>query len=215
MHPARRQLIEEHFSALLRVILSLFALGGLKVVEPSEQAPVFLPRAVWRRILGLLRPAEAVARRLIYLIALETAINPRAAAMRKGAGPTPNKSGVSGFKLFDPQWRTMPPSVRRIPGTGPRISFFDECAALGREVRAKPSTIDAARIVGRLRALHRAITDPARQAKRLAKWLRKPLIVRKRRSPLRVGDPPGLGREPQHPIHDLLRECHALAVIAS
>ena len=51
-------------AALLRVVAVLFVYAGLDEGGADE-----VPRRVWRRILRLLRPAEAAARRLIVIAA--------------------------------------------------------------------------------------------------------------------------------------------------
>ena len=56
--------IERNRDALLRIVAVLFVLAGL-----DEGGADSVPRRVWRKILRLLRPAEAAARRLIVFAA--------------------------------------------------------------------------------------------------------------------------------------------------
>jgi hypothetical protein len=63
--------IEKNRAALLRVVAALFFYAGL-----DEGGADTVPRRVWRRIVRLLRPAEAAVRRLIVIAARNIEIEP-------------------------------------------------------------------------------------------------------------------------------------------
>ncbi len=76
--------------------------------------------------------------------------------------------------------------------------------------------IDATRLRRRLAGLKRALDDLDGQAKRLARWRAKRDLGLNRSkyfSPMRPGWPPGRRKRAFHEVDDILRECHALALI--
>ncbi|RIJ25859.1 hypothetical protein D1224_01700 [Henriciella barbarensis] len=159
-------------------------------------------RAMRLRAMRLLRPAEALARRIITLLAdrLEADLPP----LRDGGGqkrPEPvRRRHSAGFVLFEPV-ATCAASISR-PGrgrrfhAGPRIVDVLGLIAVSptqRDTPAKP------RLEGRIAALQKAVEAPERHALRLARRRARALSSdgpRPRLTPLRPGWPPGIrGRE--------------------
>ena len=205
----------------------------------SEDRPT-LPRHLHRAVLRLLRPAEAVARRLIIVMARDLphpevrgqspSLEGRTHAA-KPASPKARKPGKrTTLPLFDPlpRWR----GPRRPVAAGvPRISFHGDGASAPLPPRQPPmpdDPIDATRLALRLRAVAAALNDLPAHAGRFARWRarrdaalkdqaqRKPSArrgVTRRVWPLRPGRPPGwraAGRH-AHPVHDVLNIVHDLA----
>ena len=73
--------------------------------------------------------------------------------------------------------------------------------------------IDAQRLVRRLAAVKMALETLPKQALRLARWKARHDKTQSaaRKSPLRLGPPPGLRSKPKDEIDFVLKECHALA----
>ncbi|MEQ1951641.1 hypothetical protein [Mesorhizobium sp. CN2-181] len=200
--------IDQNWQALKRVLAMLVAMaelgaGGRFVLFPLKSAaasspvqaeknklsPAFtLPRHLYRAILKLLLPAEAVARRLIIaaargLVVTLPPLRPRTPqpAVRRGpraflpVGPKrpPKPAPRASLPLFDPMPRPFRPYRPHEPAFAiPRISV------LGFDARLSPlppppspdDPIDAERLGLRLRALTTALDDLPGQAKRFARW---------------------------------------------
>jgi hypothetical protein len=113
--------IAKNQAALAAVVAGLVAMAGL-----AEH----LPRAVYRTILRVLRPAESAVRRLIFIAARDVVVEP--APVRPwpkglviaGKGKGSKSARVPAFQLFDPRKRFDLGQPRRKPfakpGTGPR-----------------------------------------------------------------------------------------------
>jgi hypothetical protein len=76
---------------------------------------------------------------------------------------------------------------------------------------------DATRLCRRLQALQAALRDVPAQARRLARWLARGEKLRQsgrwaRVSPLRSGRPPGHRARNRHPVDEVLKDCHELAL---
>lgn len=210
--------------ALLRVAAALFALAGF---EAGGTAPETLPRHVYRAILKTLRPAEAALRRLIFIAAVMLG-EPDQKALRSkrpfpaGGIPRGDKKRTPSFPLFDPrkvfeELLDHPRRGRRAPGPGPRISSFDEpWTAYEAAVLSDEDAVNAAALCSRLEALLAALNDIPKQAKRMAR-----AMARRRKQPpgpravgpLRFGFPPGHRKRRRREVHEILRECQALAMI--
>lgn len=216
MECAPDHVVEACRAALLRLVETIAAL----VVAPP------LARAVWRRALRLLGPAEAATRRLLVVLAAGLAV-PRPAAPPLGALPRrPLSSGRrAAFALAD----RLKPWSRPSGAVGmPRLSVpgLTEPAPLP----PRPDPAGGAALSRRLSAL-RAILDDlpraarlmarfqARQRARLDEAARSPVPARRfaRLSPLRPGNPPCHRRRRDHAIDDLLADWHlrAMAVLAA
>ena len=125
------------------------------------------------------------------------------------------------FALFDPLKRFG--AVRQGPSQSiPRI-LFNLDADIPTVAPAHPpispeDPISAAQLCRRLTALKTALGDLPAQARRLARWRARRRLrqgVRGRLSPMRPGSPPGHRSHGFHPVHDVLRRCHGLALDAS
>jgi hypothetical protein len=175
--------IEKNREALKRVLAMLVAMAGLRAPAPT------LPRHLYRAVLGLLRPAEAAARRLIIVMArgLVVALPPLRPRKPKPERMIRRKTGRAGMPmpsenlarrvpplpLLDPlrPWnggRARPVAARSVP----RISMLDFNAPF-RRLPPPPSPddpVNAARLALRLEALTSALDDLPGQARRFARW---------------------------------------------
>lgn len=159
-------------------------------------------RAVRLGVLRLLRPAEALARRLILTMARELRLAaPKSvdraskdASTKPATGrPAPRNSG---FSLSEPM-ASLGAACRLAPasqspfkaGIGPRILTLD---STGTMVNTIDGTVRTPRVKIRLMALLTAMKDPAPLARRLARRLLKARAAYTlRRLPLRPGRAPG------------------------
>ena len=206
--------IEKNREALKRVLAMLVAMAGLQAPAPA------LPRHLHRTVLGLLRPAEAAARRLIIVmarglvLALPRPRKPKPKRMtRRTAGradmPLPLENlarRVPPLPLLDPLRPRNGGCARPVAARSvPRISMLDFNAPF-RRLPPPPSPddpVNAARLALRLEALASALDDLPGQARRFARWrARRDAAVAQRKEgrdagrirrlwPLRPGRPPG------------------------
>ena len=92
--------IERNREALKRVLAVLVAMAGLGggdlVLHGRGGRTVILPRHLHRAVLGLLRPAEAAARRLIIVAAYGLVVAPLSPRKPKARPVIPNKAGRAG-----------------------------------------------------------------------------------------------------------------------
>ncbi len=187
--------IEKNREALKRVLAMLVAmaevgLGGRFTFFPQEGAAasrpaleksklsptLTLPRHLHRFVLGLLRPAEAAARRLIIVAARGVVIR-----LRRSKPAIPRKPGRAGrpqargprvplLPLLD---RLSPWSVRARPvraGGVPRISVPGYSEPFPVRLPSADDPVDATRLAIRLQTLAAALDDLPGQAKRFARW---------------------------------------------
>jgi hypothetical protein len=178
--------IDRNRDALLRIVAVLFAYAGLDEGGADE-----VPRRVWRRILRLLRPAEAAARRLIVIAARGIEVAP--------PKPRPEKeptgierlmaAGVLTFREVnfglarawsEPQAPTAPeksaPRVRAFPLTDPPRRF-DTRAWDGKrpfpqdgfDLLDPDEEVSARHLCRRILSLKAALDDLPRHARRLAR----------------------------------------------
>jgi hypothetical protein len=216
--------IEINRVALQRIVAELIAMVGLAV--PGPQARV--PRAVWRAVLEVLRPAESAVRRLIIIAAhrLGAELQVKARAVRPlpaGLSLSRAKPSQVSFQLHDPRKR-FDLQGRWRGGTrfNPRVSVigFDPTAPVFRAAGVPPAaspealddSISAERLGHRLTAIQSALADLPKQARRFVRWQARRMLMTapKFRTPLRPGRPPGYRRVSRHPVDDVLRECHGL-----
>lgn len=207
--------IERNCGALMRLVGLAFAAAGLV----ASDAVQVLTRAARLELLRVLRPAEAAARRLIVLAARGLklpvwAARPFPAVVPRGAGG----AHLPAFVLLDPLRRGGGYGRRAGPTPELRISVIGEESAVGRSV-AVPSDdapVDATRLLRRMAALQRALSDLPREARRLARWRSRRAKIGGpgRVSSLRSGRPPGHRARITHRVDELLRDCHELALLA-
>jgi hypothetical protein len=220
--------IDRNREALGVVLAAIFALVGGR----DGAGPV--ARRLRNAALLLLRPAESALRRLIVIAAQGVAARPRpprawAPERLAAAGGSGGGSRVSAFPLFDRPKR-FGPAFRQAPPLGvPRIRTFwgpplaSSPIVVTAPAPARPDAdapADVARLRLRLRTFEFALADLPRQARRLARWRAKQAMGTHqsarglRRSPLRLGRPPGWRLRPGREVDVVLRECHAFALDA-
>tara|TARA_R110000782_G_scaffold147010_1_gene239806 strand:- start:151 stop:807 length:657 start_codon:yes stop_codon:yes gene_type:complete len=128
-----------------------------------------LPRGLAAKALLVLKPAEAMARRLLYLMApdIKLSVSPAYA----GASASPISVPAAGrrgdrsvtFRFTEP----LGPGPKN---TGPRIRFFNEPPRPPKPVRV-PQPKTSAPLLARIRALQAVIDQPDTHAKRFARWI--------------------------------------------
>jgi hypothetical protein len=219
--------IARNRDALLAVVAAIAGLLG------GRDAQGLVTRHLRNAALALLRPAESAARRLIVIAARGLRWSPGRSSPRDFAGlrarPSPGLSRPRAFPLFDRRKRYVLALPRVAPRGMPRIRTFSAAPfqpspapppALRPGVPDPDASVDAARLLLRLTTLERALADLPKQARRLARWRAKegaavtPASAIRRRSPLRIGRPPGWRARPSREIDLVLRDCHALALDA-
>lgn len=196
-------------AALLRIVAMLFVYAGL-----DEGGADVLPRHVWRRVLRLLRPAEAALRRLIVVAAHGVEIELPVQRAEKPAPPEKRISATGFFVIRQGVNLGVARAVRPEPPapvaatTAARLPVF-ALVDPGRRFDARaweglrpfPSDgfqladanepVDARRLCRRLLSLKAALDDLPGQAARLAR-----LRARRRSSAMRAGRPEPLSPFP-------------------
>ena len=204
--------IEINKAALIRIVAALIAMVGLV----DGVAAARLPRALYRAVARVLRPAESAVRRLIVIAARGLAVNlTPSRPMPKGLVIVRKGGGRISFPLFDAPKRCG--FMRRTYAkVRPRIRVIEFVRVFQPKDFVSPSavpepdgSIDALRLGRRLAAVKMALETLPRQAMRLARWQARQRSTLK--SPLRRGPPPGHRSKPQDEIDRVLKECHALA----
>ena len=191
------------------LVARLVVMAGLE----GEAAPVRLSRPLHTQILRLLRPAEAIVRRLIVLMAREIELardgstlmvsGTNHATMRalpdvfphgERRRATRKQEAHSNFQLFE----TLPTLAAawrerrdKTPGPGPRILSLDAPFP----VATMPEDgVAASPVLARIRGLERVLKDPTRRAKRHANFLGRKARANAphgRINPVRPGHAPG------------------------
>ncbi len=208
--------IDRQREALLRMVAALLVMAGDGGVLPRQ-----VRTGIWR----VLRPAEAAFRRLLVVVKVVLKIEAPVAVPRGGPVPAiPRVLGdaaarIPAFALFDARKSFKPRSSVRGCKPQPNIRFFDEVQVFEPVVVISPDdAVSAAHLMRRLRALHVALGDVPKQARRLARWEAKRLAVRAETgryiAPMRPGKPPGHRDRGRHPVDFVLKECHEMALYA-
>jgi hypothetical protein len=208
--------IEINRAALARIV------GALVSLLAAQGGAARVPLPVYQLIARVLYPAESAVRRLIVIAArgLEVSVPP-ARPMPKGLVIAGQGLGRVSFQLFDTRktfgdlddvddTRTGP-RIRSIGEADPRSQFLAQFAVPDRgELSSEAETL---RVRRRLDALKQALDHLPRQAKRMARWMKRRAAMAqpKFRSPLRPGRPPGHRKRGRDEIDLVLVECHALA----
>ena len=221
--------IARNRDALLRIVAVLFIYAGLDEGGAEE-----VPRRVWRRIVRLLRPAEAAARRLIVIAARGIEVPPPNPRAENASAPVMRATGaVTVLENVDlglaRAGRTEPaarpgkpaPAIPAFPLADPPRRFdvrdWDGLRPFPKDgfTLADPDEeVSARALCRRLQALKRALDDIDGHARRLARRRARRaagLHGPRHRPFLRLGLPPGHRKRPENEADDLLRECHALA----
>ena len=193
--------------------LLLLAGGG-------EAMPRHVRTGIWR----VLRPAEAAFRRLLVVVKVVLKIEAGAAAQRGGpvpaiVGRSQGAARIPAFALFDARTSCEPRPAWRGRKPQPNIRFFDEVQVFEPVIVISPDdAVSAAHLMRRLKALHVALGDVPKQARRLARWEAKRQAVRaetgKYIAPMRPGKPPGHRDRGRHPVDFVLKDCHEMALYA-
>ena len=204
-------------AALTRIVLGLIAMVGIA----DGKAAVLLPRSVCLAVARVLRPAESAVRRLIVIAARGLVVKPMASRpMPKGlAIKGKGGGGRISFPLFDTPKR-YGFMRRRYAKFPPRIHVIEFVQVFQpKDFKGPPAApvpdgaTDAQRLVRRLAAVKMALETLPKQALRLARWKarRDKTPGATRKSPLRLGTPPGFRSRSKDEIDFVLKECHALA----
>lgn len=205
--------ITRHRDALLRMLAALLVMAG-------DGAGV--PRHVYEAVLRVLRPAESAFRRLIVIYMQVRGVKARYVPRAASAVPVnvPRGAGarVPSFALFDPRKRVGFQRLKHPAGPGPRIwePGMDYPVFETKTVPLPDDPVDATRLCKRMLALQNALGDLPKQARRLARVQAKREAARgesgKYIRAIRPGRPPGHRARWTHPVDDVLRESHALAL---
>jgi len=204
--------IEVNRQAVIQVLDEIFALLELALAGTMRR----LPREAYLAVETLLRPAEAVVRRLIVIAAREMAAKPVARRpMPEGLVIVSKGQRNPAFALFDARKRFAKSEAQSAaPEGGPRIHSFESFfQAHALQAAAPDTSLDATQLLRRFQSVKHALETLPRQALRLVRWKarRKAAENPKFRSPLRPGKPPGHRDKPKHKIDFVLMDCHGLA----
>ncbi|MEL6819687.1 MAG: hypothetical protein AAFP80_13645 [Pseudomonadota bacterium] len=199
--------IEINRVALLGVVAMLFSI----LSRGQDNGSVVLAACRRRFLLRLLVPAEAAARRLIFIVArvMQLSVLPR----RQTSGALPDFKAFSRtaasprFKLVDPRqrldWSAFSPEPTAAELGVPTPAHIDLYALV--------SCDDVFR---RAKALEAALNDLSKSARRMVREEAKRLMADPgpaRVPPIRMGPPPGFRRVQSYAVDDILKECAGLA----
>ena len=190
-------------AGLVQRVILLIALAG----------EAYLPRAIYNQAFRILRPAEAMVRRLLILMAAKLPeqpnLNPHPEFVERPLKslPAPAKAGVEGrgqtaqpqtiprFPLVDPQslpsWQDAPPPYAKF---GPRIWCLGmDWTPLPDDTPTELPPVSAGSILARIAQLETVLDNRDDYAARMARFIARPRASLKpqRRFPLRVGRAPG------------------------
>ncbi len=223
-----KAVIERQSRDLLFVIVEMFALAGLNKGIVIET----LTRRVYRRVLNLLRPAEAALRRLIIIAARGIVLKVRpsgpfpkglSAQLKKLEPALDTPARIPAFNLIEPLKHFPRPGDRK-PFQG-RPTSFPRISVPGWSTPYFPpepvpitwdDPIKAARLLRRLKALRHALATLPRQARRYVRWRGKMLLELRmqtkpkrgsRLSTIRPGYPLGHRKKQIHLVDRILSDC--------
>mgnify|MGYP003428998724 CR=1 FL=1 len=222
---------QRYHAMLIPIVAELFRLARIVPGERPELDPeaktnhfmVTLPRYVYRAAMLILVPAEAAMRRLLIIAAHAYGLDLKAPQKRRGPAVIP--AGKGGGASARPPAFNMP----AFNMFDPRKSFEDYWLPELEENRApfpahipepkRFAPVSAITLWRRINALHGAVSDLPKAARRYARWasrcafaLANDLPLRPRRlDVMRPGRAPGLDKRHRHEVQDVLRDCHSLA----
>jgi hypothetical protein len=209
--------IHRNRTALLTIIMALMKSLGL--VEGGGLTT--LPLVLYRKALGILRPAESAVRRLIMIAAYVMALRGVKLRVRRREGlaeflyshrPNPHSEpAIPAFNLIDP--------LKTFGREAPDRDEFDRFGFAEHSAAPDRTPVPAAALGLRLLALKKALDDLPKQAKRLARWYHQRDLAHARRtphrySPMRPGPAPGSLTAKRSEVAEVLTECHLLAIYA-
>jgi hypothetical protein len=213
--------IEMNRDALIGVVATLFAMLGLA----GDAVIGRIPRPLHSTILRVLRPAEAALRRLIYVMARDVKLKPRA-DNAKPVGKI-EKTGKGTGKPRRPLFRIDDPRPPVEPGPKPKryrkstgVHVYPYTTLIRQPGSEKPvplkdGKIDGNRLARRLRAIMDALRNLDREARRCARWQQRRRKINETRAihiiPIRPGPPPYSRKKSRHEVDDILRSCHDMA----
>ena len=151
--------------------LDRMVLMAVDLLGPVANA--ILPKGVAAKILAILKPAEALARRLLYLLAPDLiSVSPAKAGVSSSSVPSPTARDPGlrrdGRKIL---FRLTEAPTRGPKPTGPRIRYLDGPPAPPKPPKPIRTPQTAAKLRDRLIALSMVLGDPDHHAKRLARFL--------------------------------------------
>jgi hypothetical protein len=211
--------IEINRAALARIVAALVSLLAAQGEGPR------LPLPVYQMIARVLYPAESAVRRLIVMAARGLDLpSPRLRPMPKGLAIERKTQGRVSFQLFDTRKHFGDPDDAPILISGPRIRSVEApsprelfLAQFAKQSHGPSdgfsSAAETQRVRRRLGVLKSALDHLPRQAKRMARWMKRRAMMKNPSftSPLRPGPPPGRRSRSRDEIDLVLSECHALA----
>ena len=173
-----------------RIVASALVLLG---VETAADATC-IPENTLLSLRRLLRPAEAMLRRILVVEALKLGpIMSRSRVSRSHRASSPGQTrSAPGFTLIEPWPSTTPYDQRRpICRRAPHIHSFTDTDLLNEtpDIPASPDRPAGQGDLNRLQQIEAILAAPDKAIKRLALWFgrRKPT---QRSSPLKIGRPP-------------------------
>ena len=207
--------IEINRAILTRIVAALVSL----LAAQGEAARLPLP--VYQLIARVLNPAESAVRRLIVMAARGLDVPaPQLRPMPKGLVIERKTLGRSSFQLFDTRKHFGDPDDAPAVLSGPRIRSAEDfsprelfLAQFAKPADGFSSAAETQRVRRRLDVLKSALDHLPRQAKRMARWMKRRAMMKNPpfTSPLRPGSPPGRRSRSKDEIDVVLTECHALA----
>ena len=198
--------------------------AGLVALLVAQGGALRLPVSLYQLLQRILHPAESAVRRLIVVVARGLVVSYQPSRPMPPGLVIAGKAGARvSFQLFDQRkafgdpdkvpTAISGPRIRMIDGPSPRQLFLATFAKLRDERCSEAETL---RIRQRLTLLARALEQLPREAKRMARWLKRRASMESTAFvlPLRPGPPPGHQQRSGEDIDAVLRECHALAWMA-
>lgn len=219
--------IDRNRTILLRIVAMLAGMAGMA----DGETPKTLPRHRHNAVQRILRTAESAMRRLIVIAARQIADIPPPAGVfmygldggEPGGRPVGKPAGgetdapVPPFPLTDPVKRFSFDRRSPKPKSFPRITIIgltDPTPVPAGWYLLSDDAIDARPLCRRILSMQRALGDISGEARRLARLQQrrdKACASGFRRSPIRVGPPPGRRKRPVHEADEVLADLHWLA----
>lgn len=219
--------IDRNRAILLRIVAMLAAMAGMI----DGETPRTLPRHRLNAVRRILRTAESAMRRLIVIAAHQIAdIPPPVGVFMYGLsggepGRRPARKAANGdadapvppFPLTDPVKRFSVDVRSPKPKSFPRITIIgltEPTPVPDGWYLLPEDEIDARPLCRRILSMQRVLGDIEAEARRLARLQQrrdKASASKNRRSPIRVGPPPGRRRRPIHEVDAVLADLHWLA----
>lgn len=178
-----------------------------------------LPLVVYQVIARILYRAESAVRRLIVVAARGLEVPLSVSRPMPPGLIIAGKGSRAVFQLFDAR-KSFSDLEAAQAITGPRIRSVDEAdprslflAKFATPAESFVSDSETLRLRNRLDAVQRALRHLSREAKRMARWMKRraAMVAPPFTSPLRPGRAPGHRKQSRDEIDLVLAECHGLA----